>query len=434
MSRWAIWIKMMEAHKSEDQRNDASQGSLGAKLVRLSIPFGIVFVAVLIYAVLAREPEETKRPPAPPRAIKTRVAELERQDYQTVIRTQGVVRPHNEVTLTAQVSGRIVKILPEFEDGAFFKKGDVLLELDEADFQANLIGAEAGLARAKTVFAQEETRAKQARLNWEDLGYDEEPNELVLRLPQLREAEANVRAAEAQLERARTDFERSKVRAPYSGRVRQRIVGLGQTIGGSTALGTIFAVDYAEVRLPIAGRDMAFLSLPESPDDPPVEVELKDALNEENDNRWRAQIVRTEGALDQNSLELFAIARIRDPFGRQSEHAPLRVGQPVLGYIPGEVLEDVHAIPRVAVRKLENIYLVDKKDLTLSQLTIVPIFSDEDHLIVRDPAITPDKYLAMTYLIYAPEGAKAEILPEVDEAPLAETEAPSGQASEKKST
>ena len=179
---------------------------------------------------------------------------------------------------------------------------------------------------------------------------------------------------------------------------------------------------------------MAFLSLPESPDDPPVEVELKDALNEENDNRWRAQIVRTEGALDQNSLELFAIARIRDPFGRQSEHAPLRVGQPVLGYIPGEVLEDVHAIPRVAVRKLENIYLVDKKDLTLSQLTIVPIFSDEDHLIVRDPAITPDKYLAMTYLIYAPEGAKAEILPEVDEAPLAETEAPSGQASEKKST
>ena len=434
MSRWAIWIKMMEAHKSEDQGNDASQGSLGAKLVRLSIPFGIVFVAVLIYAVLAREPEETKRPPAPPRAIKTRVAELERQDYQTVIRTQGVVRPHNEVTLTAQVSGRIVKILPEFEDGAFFKKGDVLLELDEADFQANLIGAEAGLARAKTVFAQEETRAKQARLNWEDLGYDEEPNELVLRLPQLREAEANVRAAEAQLERARTDFERSKVRAPYSGRVRQRIVGLGQTIGGSTALGTIFAVDYAEVRLPIAGRDMAFLSLPESPDDPPVEVELKDALNEENDNRWRAQIVRTEGALDQNSLELFAIARIRDPFGRQSEHAPLRVGQPVLGYIPGEVLEDVHAIPRVAVRKLENIYLVDKKDLTLSQLTIVPIFSDEDHLIVRDPAITPDKYLAMTYLIYAPEGAKAEILPEVDEAPLAETEAPSGQASEKKST
>ena len=69
MSRWAIWIKMMEAHKSEDQGNDASQGSLGAKLVRLSIPFGIVFVAVLIYAVLAREPEETKRPPAPPRAI-----------------------------------------------------------------------------------------------------------------------------------------------------------------------------------------------------------------------------------------------------------------------------------------------------------------------------------------------------------------------------
>ncbi len=427
----------MEDTKNTNTESMGSSGSLGAKLVRLSLPAGILVVAVIVYGILAREPEEKKRPKAPPRAIKTRVAELEIQDYPTFIRTQGRVRAHNEVTLTAQVSGRIVKIMPGFEDGAFFEKGDVLLELDEVDFHSALIAARASLARSQTVYAQEQTRAKQARLNWEDLGYDEEPNELVLRLPQLREAEANVKSAEAQLERAQLDLERAKVRAPYDGRVRQRVVGLGQTIGGSTPLGTIFGVDIAEVRLPIAGNEMAFLSLPEGPDDAPLAVTLKDALNEGNETVWKAEIVRTEGTLDESSLELFAIARIEDPFGRNSGHPPLRIGQPVVGMVPGRVLKDVHAIPRVAVRKLENIFLVDKNDLTLSQHTIVPIFSDEGHLIVRDPAITSDKLLAMTYLIYAPEGAKAEILPEVGAEPVAQsedTEKPVGKETGKKST
>ncbi len=407
----------MEDTENKNAGQPAGEGSVGPKLVRLALPVGIIAIASLVYGFLAREPEEKKRPKAPPRAIKTRVAEIELRDYPTVIKTQGHVRAHNEVSLTAQVSGRIVRIMPNFEDGGFFKKGEVLLELDKADFQSALIAARASLARAQTVFAQEQTRAKQARLNWEDLGYSEEPNELVLRLPQLREAEANVKSAEAQLERAETDLERSEVKAPYDGRVRQRVVGLGQTIGGSTPLGTIFGIEIAEVRLPIAGNDMAFLSLPEGPDDPPVEVNLRDALNPQNETVWTAKIIRTEGALDERSLELFAIARIEDPFGRLTDRAPLRIGQPVIGLVPGRVLENVHAIPRVAVRKLENIFLVDKNDLTLSQHTITPIFSDEDFLIVRDPAITSDKYLAMTYLIFAPEGAKAEILPEVGAEP-----------------
>ncbi|MCS1408065.1 MAG: Multidrug resistance protein MdtA [Verrucomicrobia subdivision 3 bacterium] len=424
----------MEESNKDNESCGGDVSPLSPKLIRLALPVVILVFGFAVYAILSREPEEKKRPKALPRAIKTRVAELALQDYETVVRTQGIVRPYNEVTLTAQVSGRIVKIMPEFEDGAFFNEGDVLLELDETDFQTAVIAARAALARSKTVFAQEQTRANQARLNWEDLGYDEEPNELVLRLPQLREAEANVKSSEAQLARAETDLKRAKVRAPYSGRVRQRIVGLGQTIGGATPLGTIFAIDFAEVRLPIAGRDMAFLTLPEETGDPAVEVRLRDALNEANDTVWKAQIIRTEGVLDEITLELFAIARIVDPFGRQSGQPPLRIGHPVVGFIPGKVLKDVYAIPRVAVRKLENIFLVDKSDLTLSQLTISPIFSDEDYLIVRHPAITLDKYLATTHLIYAPDGAKAEILPEVGDEPVAQATEVAPKAGAKKST
>ena len=133
----------MEEKTKMNSESTSGHGSVGAKLVRLSLPFGILVVALVVYGILAREPEEKKRPKAPPRAIKTRVAELEVQDYPTFIQTQGRVRAHNEVTLTAQVSGRIVRIMPEFEDGAFFDAGDVLAELEEDDFKTAVTVAEA---------------------------------------------------------------------------------------------------------------------------------------------------------------------------------------------------------------------------------------------------------------------------------------------------
>ncbi|MFT5403895.1 MAG: RND family efflux transporter MFP subunit, partial [Verrucomicrobiales bacterium] len=297
-----------------------------------------------------------------------------------------------------------------FEDGAYFAKDEVLLELDDADYQTGVLAAEAQLARSSAAFAQEEARAKQARLNWEDLGYDEEPNELVLRLPQLREAAANVKSAEAQLERANRDLERTRIRAPFDGRVRVCSVGLGQSIGTGTPLATIFATDFAEVRLPISENELAFVTLPEGPEDPPVPVVLRNAISVDSEITWKGEIVRTDGTLDASSLELFAIARVSDPFGRSSEHPPLRIGQPVTGIVPGRVLKDVYVVPRKAIRQVDRIYLVNKEAMTIGREVIEAIWSDEEHLIIRNPGLFDGSYLATSQLSYTPDDAKVEII------------------------
>ena len=387
----------------------------GRVIVRIVLPLVVIGIGWVGYQKLSVEPEREKRPPGKPRALKTRVLPLKVEDYQTVIRTQGIVSPHNEISLTAQVSGQVIRLSPSFEDGAFFSKGEVLVEIDPAVYMAGLKGAQAQLAQAKAGHAQETARAKQARLNWNDLGYDDEPNELVLRLPQLREAEARVDSAAAQLERAQRDVNLTKITAPFDGRVRRRQVGVSQAIGAGTPLGTIFAIDYAEVRLPIAARDMVHLNLPESPEDPAVDVELGDALTLENEAVWKAKIIRTEGALDASSLDLFAIARIDDPFGRVTKRAPLRIGQPVTASIPGKVLKEVISIPREAVKQLSKIQLVDQDAFTLSKRTIAPIWRAEDHVVIRDPTIKDGTLLATGHLVYAPLGAKVEIIPEVSE-------------------
>lgn len=380
-------------------------------ILRALLPLGALVLGWVGYSILSVEPEEAKRPEEEPRMIKTRVVELYAQDFPTTIQTRGVIRAHNEVILTPQVSGKIIRILPGFEDGAFFAKGDVLVEFDSQDFETAVIVAEAQVARAISARAQEETRANQARLNWEDLGYDEEPTELVLRLPQLREAKANEKSAKAQLDQAIRNLERTKVRAPFDGRVRRRTVGLGQSVGPGTPLGSVFAIEFAEVRLPITARDMAFLTLPEGAEDLPVDVQLRDVLNHD-ETVWKAKIIRTEGTLDESSLELFAIARVSDPFGRESEHPPLRIGQPVVATMAGRVLKDVIVLPRVAVRQLDQIILLDPNELTIESRRIDTIWSDEEQVVIRDTTIADGSLLATTHLIYAPDGSKVEILPD----------------------
>ncbi len=377
--------------------------------LRLLIPVVILAIGALVAwraGVLVEPPEPE---PAEAQVLKTEVMELQLTDFQVILESQGTVRAHYTTTLTPQVDGNIVKIHDCFEDGAFFQKDEVLAELDPADFKFAVSSAESRLAKAEAVLIQEEARAKQARLNWQDLGYDEEPSDLVLRIPQLKEAKASVDAATADREQALRDLERTKIRAPFAGRVQKRDVGLGQSVGGSTPLGEVFATDFAEIRLPLSPRQLDLVSLPSRAGDPEVAVTLTDALGATDSAQWQASIVRTEGAIDESSRELFAIARIDDPFGITSGKPPLRIGQPVRASIRGTMLKDVFVLPRHSLRGVNRIYLVDREPTAIQRTEIEPIWSTADVLVVRD-GLEVGQLLSTTRLPYAPDGAPVEII------------------------
>ena len=141
-----------------------------SKLLRIIIPLLILAVGYFGFGILAEKEELEVRTRPAPKIIETKVQVMERSDFRVTLSTQGIVRPHNETALTPRVSGRVIKISPKFESGSFFEEGDILLELDPSDFLAALSAAEARLARSEAAFAQEDARAKQALLDWEDLG------------------------------------------------------------------------------------------------------------------------------------------------------------------------------------------------------------------------------------------------------------------------
>jgi len=350
---------------------------------RIAIASLICALGSGVWVFVSQKPTASAAPVA---KLKTERLEITPTRFPVLLKTRGTVMPHHAMMLTAQVPGTVWRVNADFETGAFFKKGDILVELDSSDLQAALTNAESKLAKAEAAYAQEEAKAEQARMNWADLGYAEAPSPLVLRIPQLKEAQANVMAAKADIGLAMRNLDRAKVRAPFDGRIAARNIQPGQSIAANTPLAEIFATDFAEVRLPLTPEQADFVKLPTRENDKPVEVTLVDDFGSHERpsiQTWKACIVRTEAGVNAKTGELFAIARVEDPCGLRNGKPELRVGQPVQADIHGVTLEDVYLIPRKLLQAQHCVYRIDKNSLTLQAVEVTPVWQTEEQLVVR---------------------------------------------------
>ena len=340
------------------------------------IPLAIFVVLVAVAALIRVNPPETPQRPSfggPQMVVETML--LERQDYQVWLQSYGTVQPRTKSMLVAQVGGQIVSINENVRDGGFFEKGDVLAQIDPRDYEADVRISEASLADARTALAEAEARTVQARVDWDRLGNTGEAPELVLRLPQLDAAKARVKSAESALEKSRLDLERTRIVAPFAGRVLRKLVDLGQVVSQNTQLAEIYATDVVEIRLPLRNRDLGFIELPESfrfPGEKSAadnEVTIRSDLI--GDESWPARLIRTEGAIDESARQLHVIAQIDDPFGpTNAGKNPLKIGQYVTAEIAGNRLEDVLVIPNNSIYQGSYVYVVDDEVLRRREIVI----------------------------------------------------------------
>lgn len=326
------------------------------KFFRFLLPLGLIGLAIVAVAALVvlNKGKRPDRQDVAQNAVLVETIPARARSLNFVVDSQGPVRPRTETVLVAEVAGRIVSVSADFISGGFFRAGEVLLEIDPSDYQTAVKRAEAALASRRAQLSDERARSEQAIKDWRNLGRSGEPPDLVARKPQLADAEANVLAAEAELEKARRDLQRTRITVPYDGLVRSKRVDLGQYVAPGTQLGTTFSVATAEVRLPLASQDLAFLDLPPArdwaPEDYPA-VSLKAEVAGETVT-WDARLIRTEGVIDESSRVLYAVAEVRDPYGLlgDSDHEELRMGTFVRAAIEGRYIDDAIVLPRYVLR------------------------------------------------------------------------------------
>ncbi|MEM1293893.1 MAG: efflux RND transporter periplasmic adaptor subunit [Verrucomicrobiota bacterium] len=375
-----------------------------ALIIRAAIALLILIGGASYYAYLINTGPEPEQRPAIRSFPVVEVMELERSDFQVRIPSQGIVQPRTNSDLTAEVSGKVSQISDRFLNGAFFAKGDVLVELDARNYETALARAEADLTRAKTELALAKAATERAREDWKRLGLSGSPTNLNLKIPQLNEAEANVKAAVADVAEAKLNVARCKIAAPYAGRVLSKMADVGQFVNPGTMLGQIYSTELFEVRLPLRNDQLAFLNFNRADGRKPA-VALSGEAG--GDAQWPAWIERTEAAVDARSRQLFVIAGIDLSLANSP---PLPSGTFVDAEIEGKMLTDVFVIPRSATRSGTSVMrITPSQNVDFQELDVV-YGGDANVLVARmDGNLKKGDLISLTPLPFVSNGDQVTI-------------------------
>lgn len=358
-------------------------------VLRIILPLVVLAAAAFATATLIanREVPEMR----PPDEVLPLVETIRAQYTSATLRVEaeGTVVPRTETQVVPEVSGRVTMVSPSFVAGGFFDEGEVLFRLEPREYDLAVTRSRSAVAQANLQLETERQEAALAQEEWELLGVGR-PTPLAMREPQIAGAEAALASAQAAFEQAEYDLERTLVRAPYAGRVRSENLDIGQFVSRGNVVATIYAVDAAEVRLPIPDAELAFVDLPlgyrgdadAETDAGPRVVLRADFAGQEY--QWEGRIVRTEGEIDPQTRMVHAIARVENPYVRiaNSDRPPLAVGMFVRAEILGHASGRVVSVPRSVMRGANRVLTVDADD-RLRFRTVDVMRMERDRVLIR---------------------------------------------------
>lgn len=339
---------------------------------------------MLVKKWVADKPErEVRKPP-----IVVPRAEYQESSLTTVtptIKTFGNTQSFFETNLSAQVAGEIKVVSQLFNVGNTVRRGDLLVELDPADYLTIIAQSEAALTQAKQTLAEEGTLSQIAAEDWVASGRDlETASDFTLRKPQLAAAEATVNSAEAALQQARLNLERTKIRAPFDAVVTARSASPGNVVSIGLTLGTLINRDKAEVRLPLTPEQVALIKVPASGSSIATDSATMAFVTSPSqpNQEWTASLVRTEPGVDPQNQVVFVIAQIEDPFEDPQKFLP--IGAFVNLEIPANPVEDCYRIPATALVEDSFVWLIDEEEHLHKQLA-ERLYSSEELTLVSFP-------------------------------------------------
>ena len=336
-------------------------------LVGGSLLIGTALVVWLLSA-FAPQPQTSGSQPQAPR-VSTAAVEVHTGPLH--VRGTGTVRPVHEIQLTAEVGGRLVEVSDAFVSGGAFEAGATLARIDPSDYQSAVQQARSAVTQARVQLLQAQQEARAARADYERIrertGARPSPDttelgRLLFNEPQVAQAQSVLESARATLRTANANLERTRLRVPFDGRVRQKQADLGAYVAPGTPVATVYGTDAAEIVVALPARTAALLPNLWARHRQPSADPLPALVTRSYGDRaysWNGRVHRVNGAVNEKTRTVDVVVRVSDPYDQpptvspQNDTAPpppLAVGSYVTVDIEARRAEAYHIVPRRAVR------------------------------------------------------------------------------------
>jgi len=251
-----------------------------ARSLILRASVGVAVIAVIALWVRSRSSSAAERrgagsgSGAGDRAVPVKVAAVATQDVPVWLEGLGSVAAFQQVTVRAQVDGRLDKVT--FTEGQSVKAGDVLAQIDPRPFQVQLHQAEGALAR--DLAQVKNARSQLARYQSLEDQHLVAPAQVEALEAQAGQAEGAIAIDKAAVESARLQLDYAQIKAPIDGTTGVRQVDAGNVIHASDPSGlvVITQLDPAAIYFSVAQDELPAIARAMAAGDVPVEARSRD--------------------------------------------------------------------------------------------------------------------------------------------------------------
>lgn len=414
----------------------------------LLFPPVLVGLALVFWATSNRSQPEIDE--ITERRVPVAFIELQPQSFVPSVTSFGTVEPSHSWDAVAQVSGRIDYIHPSFARGGVIRAGEEVIRIAAEEYELAVAQAE---ANSLSVVAQLEELEANAEATSASLAIEQQALELAERelarqqdlsergavssvvvetqersvltqqasvqslqnqldlVPSQKGAlEQSLAVSDASLNQAKLDVERTRIAAPFDGRVAAADVDVSEFVNSGTRLGTLDSVAAAEIEAQVAPRQMAQLSRLVGSDPgaetPSAPVQLSDSLRamvrfttDGFNPEWPATVDRITDGIDPQTRAIGVFVTVADPYrgARLGARPPLIKGMFVEVELLGPAVDEVMVLPRSAIERGRVMVVGTDTRLGFEEVTVLfttddlAVVSAEDlaagtRLIVSDPS------------------------------------------------
>ena len=347
----------------------------------------LVGLAVTIGLKLSQPEAEEEKNEFPPLTVNVSSATFSEQSVSSLF--QGEVRAKTNIELVTQVTGKVVNVSDNFIEGGQFEENEVLLKIDDSDFQVALKLAEASVASAQVDLDIELASAATNAREWRELQKKpiEEASPLRLNKPQVDRARAMLVAAKAELAAAKLNYQRTQISAPFAGRIMTKTAELGQFMERGASVGRVFATNAMEIRIPMTDIQLGELGIGlgytlSSNKQAPLTATISHDFGIQS-HQWQGYLKNVDASIDNETRLLYATVVVEQPLAQKNQQpAPLAPGLFVDVELQSPTTLSGIQMPRTALRNGNQVYVVEDKKLRLHEVSVV--FTSRDMVIVAD--------------------------------------------------